>query len=137
MEILQHSIAGLPAFALYFASSLCLLVIFLAIYIMITPYREMTLIREGNAAAAASLSGSVLGFVIPLAHSVAQSANLADMILWGVIALVVQLFVFFVTTRFVIPGIGRDIPAGKVAPGVFLGALSLGTGILNAACMTY
>jgi putative membrane protein len=136
MDIIQSSIGGLPAFLTYLVASLALLALFIMIYIWITPYKELTLIREGNVAAAASLSGTILGFVIPLAHSVAQSVNLADMALWGLIALVVQLLVFFAVTRLV-PGIARDIPAGKVAPGILLGALSLGTGILNAACMTY
>jgi putative membrane protein len=136
MDIIQHSIGGLPAFLLYFATSLTLLALFLAIYIWITPYRELALIREGNTAAAASLAGTIIGFAIPLAHAVALSVNLADMALWGLIALVVQLLVFFAVTR-LIPDIARDIPAGKLAPGILLGTLSLATGILNAACMTY
>jgi putative membrane protein len=136
MDILQYSIGGLPAFLLYLVTSLALLALFVLIYIWITPYHELKLIREGNVAAAASLSGTILGFVIPLANAVALSANLADMALWGLIALVVQLLVFFGVTR-LIPGLARDIPAGSVAPGILLGALSLGTGILNAACMTY
>ena len=136
METIQYSIGGLPAFLLYLVVSLALLALFISVYIWITPYRELSLIREGNVAAAASLSGTVLGFAIPLAHAVALSVNLADMTLWGVIALVVQLLVFFVMTRLV-PGLARDIPSGKVAPGMLLGSLSLATGILNAACMTY
>ena len=136
MEIVQSSIGGLPAFLLYLVSSLALLAVFIFIYIWITPYHELALIREGNVAAAASLSGTILGFVVPLAHAVAQSVNLADMAIWGLIALVVQLLVFFAVTR-IVPGLARDMPDGKIAPGVLLGALSLGTGILNAACMTY
>jgi putative membrane protein len=136
MEIIQHSIGGLPAFLLYLATGLALLALFIAIYIWITPYHELALIREGNTAAAASLAGTIIGFAIPLAHAVALSVNLADMALWGFIALVVQLLVFFAVTR-LIPDIARDIPAGKLAPGILLGALSLATGILNAACMTY
>ena len=136
MEIVQYSIQGLPAFLGYLASSLALLALFVAIYIWITPYRELALIREGNVAAAASLSGTILGFAIPLAHAVALSENLADMALWGLIALIVQLLVFFAVTR-IIPGVARAIPSGKLAPGILLGALSLATGILNAACMTY
>jgi putative membrane protein len=136
MEIVQHSIGGLPAFLLYLATSLTFLVLFLAIYIWMTPYRELELIREGNVAAGVSLAGTILGFVIPLAHAVAQSVNLADMAVWAFIALIVQLLVFFAVTR-LIPDIARDIPAGKIAPGIFLGSLSLATGILNAACMTY
>jgi putative membrane protein len=136
MEIIQYSIQGLPAFLIYLVTSFALLALFILIYIWITPYHELALIRDGNIAAAASLSGTILGFVIPLAHAIALSANLLDMALWGLIALVVQLLVFFAVTR-IIPGVARDIPAGKVAPGVLLGALSLATGILNAACMTY
>jgi putative membrane protein len=135
MEILEHSISGLPAFALYFVVSLALVALFLAIYLQITPYREITLIRQGNVAAALSLSGTTLGFVIPLARAVSQSGSLPDMLLWGGIALIVQLLVFFVVTR-IIPDIARDISEGKVAQGTFFGALSVATGILNAACMT-
>jgi putative membrane protein len=136
MDILATSIGGLDEFLLYLAASLALLTLFIFIYIWITPYHELALIRQGNVAAAASLSGTVLGFAIPLAHAVAQSVNLAEMALWGLIALVVQLLVFFVVTR-IIPDIARDIPQGKLAPGILLGALSLATGILNAASMTY
>lgn len=39
-------------------------------YIFITPYREIALIREGNAAAAAGLGGAILGFVLPLASTI-------------------------------------------------------------------
>jgi putative membrane protein len=136
MDILKHSITGLPAFGLYFATCAVMIAIFLALYVRITPYREIALIREGNAAAAASLSGALLGFAVPLARSVTQSANLADMVLWGSIALVVQILVFWVVSR-ILPQLAQDIPQGKTAQGVFLGAVSLATGILNAACMTY
>lgn len=136
MDIIQSSIGGLDDFLIYLTATLALLALFIFIYIWITPYHELTLIRQGNTAAAASLSGTILGFAIPLAHAVAQSVNLADMALWGFIALVVQLLVFFVVTR-IVPDLARDIPSGKIAPGLFLGAISLATGILNAACMTY
>jgi putative membrane protein len=136
MDVIHTSSRGFPAFLLYFGASLALLALFIAIYVRVTPYREITLIRQGNVAAAASLSGAMLGFVLPLAHSIAQSANLGDMALWGGIALVAQLLVYFAVTR-LMPGITSDIPAGKTGPGVFLGAISLATGILNSACMTY
>src|SRR5436190_6267724 len=120
MEVLNHSIRGLDEFLIYFAASLALLAAFIAIYVWITPYREIALIREGNLAAAASLSGAVLGFSIPLAQSIAQSVNLAEMAMWGGIALAVQSLVFFVASRLVFPGVARDIPSGKVASGVVL-----------------
>lgn len=136
MDIIKQSIGGFPAFVIYLAAALALLAIFLFIYIRITPYREMELIRAGNLAAAISLSGAMIGFIIPLTKAIAQSGSLIDMLLWAGIALVVQLLAYAVV-RMIIPGIAKDIPEGKVAQGVFLGALSLATGLLNSACMTY
>jgi putative membrane protein len=136
MDILQESITGFPAFIIHLFAALALLATFLFIYLRITPYHEIQLIREGNVAAAISLSGAMIGFTIPLAKSAAQSGNLLDMLMWGGIALVVQLLVYALV-RMIIPSITQNIPEGKVAQGAFLGALSLATGLLNSACMTY
>jgi len=137
--MLTQSLAGLPSFLFYFATAIGLLLLFLLAYIFITPYREIALIRvirAGNAAAAASLSGAILGFVLPLASAIAHSVSLFDMAVWGLIALMIQLLVYGVG-RLLLPDLARDIPAGQMATGVFLGALSLAVGILNAACMSY
>ena len=131
-----ESIGGLDDFLLYFISSLALLAVFVAIYVRVTPYREFALIRDGNLAATASLSGALLGFIVPLASAVAHSVALWDMALWGIIAMAAQLLAYG-AVRLIMPTIASDIPAGKIAPGAFLGVLSLGVGILNAASMTY
>jgi putative membrane protein len=123
-------------FLVYLAVALVLLAIFIAVYVRITPYREIALIREGNMAAAYSLSGALLGFAIPLAAAIEHSVNLVDMAFWGVVALVVQLLAF-VAVKLLIPSLPRDIPADRTAAGFFLGALSLAVGVLDAACMSY
>ena len=87
-------------------------------------------------AASFSLSGSLLGFIIPLAAAVQNSVSLIDMAIWGLIAMVVQIAAF-VVVKLMIPGLTQDIAAGKGAQGFFLGALSLGVGLINAACMSY
>lgn len=134
-EVLD-SFAGFDDFLVYLAVSLTLLAVFVAIYIRVTPYREIALIREGNMAASFSLSGSLLGFIVPLASAVQHSVGLADMAIWGLIAMVVQLLTF-VAVKLLIPSITQDIPANKGSAGFFLGSLSLGVGLLNAACMSY
>jgi len=136
MDFLKFSLAGLDDFLVYFGLSLGFVALYLAIYLRVTPYREIALIRQGNAAAAASLSGSLIGFVLPLASAVTNSVNPWDMALWAAIALVVQLLAYF-AVRLLVPDVGRQIPDGKLAAGLFLGATSLAAGILNAACMTY
>lgn len=130
------SFAGFDDFLVYLAVSLVYLGLFVAIYIRLTPYRELALIREGNLAAAFSLSGSLLGFIVPLSATVRYSVSLVDMAIWAALALVVQLCAF-VVVKLLIPNLAHDIQAGKSAQGFFLGAFSLGVGLLNAACMSY
>lgn len=127
---------GLSAFFSHFASAVILLLLFIAIYVRITPYKEISLIREGNSAAAISLSGSVLGYSAALASVIANSISFADMLIWGIIALVVQLLAYLLT-RLMLPALVEDIPANRIASATFLAALSLALGLINAACMTY
>ena len=134
-QILE-SFGGFDDFLLYLAISVVLLSIFVTIYVRITPYKEFTLIRENNMAAAFSLSGALIGMVIPVANAVEYSVNPIDMAIWGFIALAIQLLVF-VVARIAMPNIVMDIPAGKTAPGFMLGAVSIAAGLLNAACMSY
>lgn len=133
---MQFFSEGLFAFASHFASALAFLFVFIAVYVRVTPYKEISLIRAGNTAAAASLSGAVLGYCIALASSVAHSIDLLDMLIWGSIGLVIQIIAFF-ATRLMLPDLIEDVPNNKLSSGIFLGAISLGMGILNAACQTY
>lgn len=134
--LILSSFESFPSFVAYFMVGLALFALFTFIYTRVTPYKEFRLIREGNKAAALCLTGAMLGFILPLASVIEESVSLADMAIWGGIALAVQLFAFIVI-RFIIPGIAQDIAEGKVAQGLFLGSLSLSLGILNAACVTY
>lgn len=129
-------LAGLGNFGMYFGTSILLLVIFAYVYMWVTPYREFHLIAEGNVAAACSLSGALLGFALPLASAVAHSVGFADMLLWGMVALVVQVFTF-IAVRILFPALVVDIPANKISKGIFLGMVAVVVGILNAACMSY
>ena len=136
MSNIWQSISGFPLFLLYFATSVALLVQFVAIYMRVMPHRELALIREGNVAAALSLSGALIGFVLPLASAVAHSVNPVDMVVWGVVALFVQLAVYAAVVRLV-PHFREAIVAGRVAPATLLAALGVSVGVLNAACLTY
>ena len=131
-----ESFAGFDDFLVYLGVSLAYLAVFVSLYIRITPYREMQLIREGNMAASFALSGAILGFIVPLASAVQHSVSLIDMAIWGLIAMAVQIAAY-VVVKLCIPSLTRDIPENKGAQGFFLGSLSLGVGLLNAACMSY
>jgi putative membrane protein len=125
---------SLPAFAGFFLTAVVLLAVFIGLYIFVTPYSELRLIGEGNAAAAVSLGGAVVGFALPIAVAVVVSHNLYTMIGWGVVAGLVQLLTYS-AARLALPTINHNIPQGKVASGIFLASLSIGVGILNAGCI--
>ena len=82
---LNESLRYFDDFLIYFSVALLLLVSFTLIYTKVTPYNEISLIREGNTAAAISLSGALLGFALPLASTVANAVNLLDLLLFAVL----------------------------------------------------
>lgn len=127
---------ALGNFAAYFGTAVLGLLVFQGIYLLVTPHKEIALIRQGNAAAAVSYVGAILGFVIPVASVIAHSVSLLDMVVWAVVALVVQVGVFLVL-RLVYRTLSADITAGRIAPALKLAGVSVAVGILNAACMTY
>jgi putative membrane protein len=131
-----ESLGGLNDFFLNFLASVALVALFTVVYVRITPYAEFKLIHEGKVAPAVSFSGALLGFVIPLANAIAQSTSFLDMVIWAVIALVLQVLVFL-TLRSCFRDLCRGIGANELAPAILLGVLSLAAGILNAACLTY
>ena len=57
------------------------------------------------------------------------------MLIWAGVALVAQL-VAYGATRLILPQLSSDVNEGKVAPAVFLAAVSICIGLLNAAAMT-
>ena len=134
--MLPKVLSMLPAFLAYFAVAIALIVVFLLVYLTVTPYDEIALIRKNNSAAAISLSGAMLGFAMPIANVIAHSDTLLDLLAWGAIAGVVQILAYLVA-RFTLPHLTEDIPAGKIAPATFLAVLSLTVGLTNAACMSY
>ena len=125
----------LPWFIAYMATSVALTLFYVVVYIRVTPHPEIKLIRENNLAASLAFAGSLIGFCLPLASAISNSLSLVDCAVWGVVALVVQIVVFYLVCL-PIPKISERIEKGEIASGLWLGVSSLAGGILNAASMT-
>jgi putative membrane protein len=134
-SLLSYSLTGIVAHLVYFGIASVAVVVFVAIYVAVTPHHEFRLIRQGNTAAALSLGGAILGYTVPLAKAVSQSESIADMLLWSGVALVAQLVAYGIT-RLVLPQLSSNVDEGKTASGIFLAAISIAIGLLNAAAMT-
>lgn len=126
---------GLPAFIAYFCLTVVAVVLYLAVYMRITPHNEFTLIRRDVPGAALALGLSMLGFALPLACAVAHAANLLDCAIWAVIALIVQILAFF-AIRIPVPDVSDRIAKGEMAAAIWLGLASVTAGLLSAASMT-
>ena len=133
--MLLQSLAGLPAFVAYFCTAFIAVIIYLFIYTRVT-HDEFELIRKNVPGAAVSLGLSLLGFCLPVASAIAHASNLLECAVWSIVALIVQLIIFFVV-RVPVPDLSRRIAGGEIAPAIWLGLASLAGGTLNAAAMTY
>ena len=120
----SHLLAGAVVFSGFFF-----------VYLRLTPYDEFKLIREGNIAAALSLSGALLGFVLTIASSITHADGLVPFLFWAVMASVVQLIVFLVLTR-LMPDYRLQIEHNNIAAGMLFGVSALAVGVINAACLS-
>jgi len=129
------SFSGLPAFLSYFGVAMLLLLLFGCIYTRLTAHDEFELIRHGKSAAALALGGSLLAFALPLCSAIVHSASLIDFLIWGVIALVIQIATFF-AVRVFLTNLSQRISNNEISAGLFVALTSLSVGAINAACMT-
>jgi putative membrane protein len=130
------TLEGLLPFLAYFVGGAIFVVLFSIIYLMVTPYQEIRLVREGKTAPAISFGGAILGFICPLTAAIAHSVNFLDMVIWALIALVVQILVFLFF-RLVFRSLIADIANDKIGSALFLAIVSVAAGLVNAASMTY
>jgi len=127
---------GALAFVIAFAAAGVFTVAFKLIYQWVTPYHEHTLIREGNTAAAIALGGALIGYVLPLASALSHTVRLMEFAVWALLAGVIQILVFVTISRMAFRNLVVRIEAGEIAAAVYLAAISICVGLLNAACMT-
>lgn len=131
-----ESLAGLPLFLMFFAIAAALVALYLSLYTLATAHNEFALIRRNVISAAVALGLSLIGFALPLGSAIVHARNIWDCLVWGIVALAVQILVYWLV-RLVIPNLSQRIAADEMAAALFLGAASLAAGIVNAAAMTY
>jgi len=80
--MILQSLAGLPAFVVYFCTAIVAVVAYLFVYTRVTPHDEFQLIRDIVPSAAIALGLSLLGFVLPVVSAIApfrQCLGLPDL----------------------------------------------------------
>ena len=134
--VLQTLFLGLPVFLGHFGVALLMLGIGVVLYLLITPVNEYRLIKEGNTSAALTLGAAMLGISISLGAALVGSVNLWDIVIWGSVAILLQLAVFFLVDR-VLSDLAHRIRADEMSAALILASTKLSIALLNAAAIGY
>ena len=132
---IQSFLSGIPFLLTHFGVTIVMLVVGAFIYIKITSHDEMALIKDGNNAAAVSLSGAILGLAIPLAFCMANSVNVYDIVIWGLVTLVIQLVTFWIIDLW-LRDLSKRIEEGQVGTAILLASVKLAVASINAAAIS-
>lgn len=135
-------------FLMYLGVVLPIVIVGILVFIYTTPYREYRLIQEGAAtddpqkiaaakAAAHDLSGKIIGLCIVVASVVINSGSILDLLIWGLIGIVFQVVIFYLFAWLTPFHVIQEIPKGNVAIGIFSSRMSIVSGLLLAALVSY
>ncbi len=122
-------VAGFPDFVIQLGIALGLFIASLIIYVLMTPHKELALIREGNPSAALAFGGVVVGLAIPMGSCLTYAYGAVDLLIWGVLTLLLQLLAFRFADIF-LRGLPRRIAEGDVAAAIFLMSVKIGLALI-------
>jgi len=130
----QAFATGFPITLLHTGLTLVMLALGTVVYALLTPYRDVQLVREGNAAAAIALGGVMVTLAVPLAVSLSASPSVLEIVVWGMAATAVQLLLIRLTDL-LLRGLPGRIQEGDVPAAVLLTAARLAAAIILAAAV--
>jgi putative membrane protein len=126
---------GFPVALLQMLVSLAILLGAVMVHSLLTPHKEVRLIREGNSAAAVSFAGVILGLALPLSRSLQASTSAIETIIWGLAISVVALLVFRVIDL-MLRGLPQRVQEGDVAAAALLTTAKLAAALILAAAVS-
>lgn len=132
---IQAFAGGFPVLLLHAVVTLALLAAGSILYATLSPWKEIAQVRQGNPAATVAFAGVLLGLAIPLAVSMSVSSSAVDILIWGAVAVVMQLLVFRLVDL-VFTGLPQRVRDGEVSAAVLLVAGRLATALILAAALT-
>lgn len=127
-------VSGFPDFIIQLGVALGLFIASLTIYVILTPHKELELIRAGNPSAALAFGGVVVGFAIPLGSCLEHAMGIWDLVIWGIVILLLQVLAFRFADLF-LHHLPRRIAEGDVAAAVFLMSIKIGLALILAGAV--
>ena len=112
-----------------------MLFVFFLIYSWATPFDEMTLIRQGNVAAALTLGGAMVGFSMTVASGLLHTDAILSFVAWSAAAAAIQLLTYVLVTRLLHMS-KQQIEGDNAAFGLLLASISISVGAISAAALS-
>jgi putative membrane protein len=113
--------------AAYYSVVILCMIVFLAVFELVTKYRNWEEIKNGNVAVAMATGGKIFGIANIFRHSIMHNDTLLTMITWGIFGfflLLIGYFIFeFLTPKF---RIDEEIENNNKAVGFISMVLSIG-----------
>ncbi|MEM9667935.1 MAG: DUF350 domain-containing protein [Pseudomonadota bacterium] len=129
---IEGFVSGFPHFLVMTAAAGVLLILASTIYILLTPWKELALVKGGNGAAGLALAGAIVGLAIPLASCLASSIGLFDLSIWSVVALLLQLITYRIVDL-LLSGLPDRLKDDEAGAAIVLIAAKLSAAMLLAA----
>lgn len=133
--VLDSFVSGFPILMLHSSVTIAILLAGIWLYIWMTPWDEMALIRKGNNAAALSLGGAIIGLALPLAVAMAASVSVYEIVLWGPVTLILQIIAYRVAD-IVLRTLPKRIEDGQMSAAILLVSIKIAAAIVNAAAVS-
>jgi putative membrane protein len=122
-------------YALHLVAAGLLLFVFFLVYTWATPFDELTLIRQGNVAAAVSLGGALIGFSMTVASGLVHTDALKSFVGWSAAAAAIQLLTYVLVTHLLHMS-KQQIEGNNVAFGILLASISISVGAVSAGALS-
>ncbi|WP_374722951.1 DUF350 domain-containing protein [Peribacillus tepidiphilus] len=113
--------------AAYFSVVVLCVIVFLAVFELVTKYKNWEEIKKGNLSVAMATGGKIFGIANVFRHSIMQHDSLLSLISWGVFGFILLLIGYFIY-EFLTPGfkIDEEIQNDNRAVGFISLAISVG-----------
>jgi putative membrane protein len=131
---IQSFVKGFPQFLIHGGVTLALLVAGCVVHVLLTPMKEMRLIRAGNVSAGISVGAVIVGLAVPMSACLATASTVYDILIWGVVAILLQLLAFRVADL-LLHDLPKRIERDEIGAALVLAGVKVAAAMVMAAAL--
>ena len=125
---------GFPDFLIYSGVTVAMLAAGCVIHILLTPMKEMALIRSGNISAGIGVAAVIVGLAIPKAACLASATSVYDLLIGGVVAILLQMLAFR-AADLILRDLPKRIERDEIGAALVLAAVKLAAALVMGAAL--